>query len=33
VIYPAKYVSVIAAAATDDNDKRASFSSTGDEVE
>ncbi|MGD2177579.1 MAG: S8 family serine peptidase [Anaerolineae bacterium] len=33
VIYPAKYDSVIAVAATDDQDGRASFSSTGDEVE
>jgi PKD repeat protein len=33
VIYPAKYDSVIAVAATDSSDSRASFSSTGDEVE
>lgn len=33
VIYPAKYDSVIAVAATDSNDNRASFSSTGEEVE
>ena len=33
VIYPAKYDSVIAVAATDSNDNRASFSSTGDKVE
>jgi len=33
VQYPAKYDSVIAAAATDVNDKRASFSSTGSAVE
>ena len=33
VIYPARYVSVIAVAATDANDNRASFSSTGDTVE
>lgn len=33
VIYPAKYDSVIAVAATDSNDQRASWSSTGDEVE
>jgi subtilisin len=32
-IYPAKYESVIAVAATDSGDNRASFSSTGDEVE
>ncbi len=31
--YPARYDSVIAVAATDKNDKRASFSSTGDTVE
>jgi len=33
VIYPAKYASVIAVAATDSGDKRASFSSTGPEVD
>ena len=33
VIYPAKYESVIAVAAIDNQDQRASFSSTGDEVE
>ena len=33
VIYPAKYASVIAVAATDSNDQRASWSSTGDEIE
>ena len=33
VIYPAKYDSVIAVAATDSNDNRTSFSSTGDKVE
>ena len=33
VIYPAKYDSVIAVAATDSNNNRASFSSTGDTVE
>lgn len=33
VIYPARYDSVIAVAATDSNDNRASFSSTGDQVE
>ncbi len=33
VIYPAKFASVIAVAATDSADKRASFSSTGPEVE
>jgi len=33
VIYPAIYDSVIAVAATDSKDKRASFSSTGDQVE
>jgi len=33
VIYPAKYASVIAVAATDSNDQRASFSSTGEAVE
>src|SRR3989344_2602036 len=33
VIYPAKYDSVIAVAATDSNNTRASFSSTGDKVE
>lgn len=33
VIYPAKFASVIAVGATDSNDKRASFSSTGPEVE
>ena len=33
VIYPAKFDSVIAVAATDSSDNRASFSSTGDEVE
>jgi len=33
VIYPAKYDSVIAVAATDSSDERASFSSTGDQVE
>jgi subtilisin family serine protease len=33
VCYPALYDSVIAVAATDSNDKRASFSSTGDQVE
>jgi hypothetical protein len=33
VIYPAKYASVIAVAATDSADARASFSSTGDAVE
>lgn len=33
VIYPAKFASVIAVAATDSADKRASFSSTGSEVE
>lgn len=32
-IYPAKFDSVIAVAATDSSDNRASFSSTGDEVE
>ncbi len=31
--YPAKYASVVAVAATDQNDKRASFSSTGPDVE
>ncbi len=31
--YPAKYDSVVAVAASDSNDKRASFSSTGSEVE
>lgn len=31
--YPARYDSVVAVAATDQNDKRASFSSTGDTVE
>jgi len=33
VIYPARYDSVIAVAATDSNNNRASFSSTGDTVE
>jgi len=33
VIYPARYDSVIAVAATDSSDARASFSSTGDQVE
>lgn len=33
VIYPAKYDSVVAVAATDSNDQRASWSSTGDQVE
>ena len=33
VIYPAQYDSVIAVAATDSNDNRASWSSTGDQVE
>ncbi len=33
VVWPARYDSVIAVAATDKNDKRASFSSTGDQVE
>ena len=33
VIYPAKFASVIAVAATDSADKRASFSSTGPEVD
>ena len=33
VIYPARFDSVIAVAATDSNDNRASFSSTGDTVE
>ena len=33
VIYPAKFASVIAVAATDSTDKRASFSSTGPKVE
>lgn len=33
VIYPAKYASVIAVGATDSTDKRASFSSTGSELE
>lgn len=33
VIYPAKYDSVVAVAATDNNDMRASFSSTGPDVE
>lgn len=33
VTYPARYDSVIAVAATDSNDKRASWSSTGDQVE
>src|SRR3989344_3963083 len=33
VIYPAKYVSVIAVAATDKNDTRPSWSSTGEEIE
>ncbi len=33
VDYPARYASVIAVAATDENDERASFSSTGDTVE
>ena len=33
VIYPAEYDSVIAVAATDSNDNRASWSSTGDQVE
>ncbi|OGZ45533.1 MAG: hypothetical protein A3C84_04205 [Candidatus Ryanbacteria bacterium RIFCSPHIGHO2_02_FULL_48_12] len=33
VIYPAKFASVIAVAATDSTDKRASFSSTGPEVD
>ena len=33
VVYPAKFDSVIAVAATDENDERASFSSTGPEVE
>lgn len=33
VIYPAKYASVVAVAATDSNDRRASFSSTGPDVE
>jgi subtilisin len=33
VCYPALYDSVIAVAATDDGDQRASFSSTGDQVE
>ena len=33
VIYPAKFDSVIAVAATDSSDKRASWSSTGDQVE
>lgn len=33
VIYPAKYDSVIAVAASDDSDRRASFSSTGPAVE
>lgn len=33
IIYPARYESVIAVAATDQNDKRASWSSTGPDVE
>ncbi|MFQ5860631.1 MAG: S8 family serine peptidase [Dehalococcoidia bacterium] len=33
VVWPARYNSVIAMAATDSNDNRASFSSTGDQVE
>ncbi|KKS14188.1 MAG: Subtilisin [Parcubacteria group bacterium GW2011_GWB1_41_6] len=33
IIYPAKYASVIAVGATDSTDKRASFSSTGSELE
>ena len=33
IIYPAKYASVIAVGATDLTDKRASFSSTGSELE
>jgi len=33
VIYPARYASVIAVAATDSDDNRASWSSTGDQVE
>jgi subtilisin family serine protease len=33
VIYPARYESVVAVAATDSNDRRASFSSTGPDVE
>jgi subtilisin family serine protease len=33
IIYPAKYASVIAVGATDSADKRASFSSTGSELE
>lgn len=33
VIYPARYASVLAVAATDDTDTRAWFSSTGDQVE
>lgn len=33
IIYPAKYASVIAVGATDASDKRASFSSTGSELE
>lgn len=33
IIYPAKYASVIAVGATDSADKRASFSSTGNELE
>jgi subtilisin len=33
VIYPARYDSVIAVAATDSSDRRASWSSTGDQVE
>jgi len=33
VIYPAKYASVIAVAATDKNDTRPSWSSTGEEIE
>jgi subtilisin family serine protease len=33
VIYPAKYDTVMAVAATDDSDERANFSSTGPEVE
>ncbi|OGF51752.1 hypothetical protein A3I27_03720 [Candidatus Giovannonibacteria bacterium RIFCSPLOWO2_02_FULL_43_11b] len=33
IIYPAKYASVIAVGATDSSDKRASFSSTGSDLE
>jgi len=33
IIYPAKYASVIAVGATDANNKRASFSSTGSDLE